>query len=522
MLVCQYWKAIIEDFALYHTVCFYTISNFEAFTKKVQDQPEIAKKVERLVVQVHSRDDRVDTDLTPLFSSLTNVQSFFISSWYPCITHLEEGNHFPFHDSIEHIHLALNDLKFYRAILSQRSPNLKTLVTTFEAVPVDLFKNAPFLTRLELHDYKVSFSRLETIHSGLIHLQTLLISPTVFQDIDDEYNDNIMPATSLTTLELKLYSIQPDNLWTRTNILNYIRKKYPALSSLTYRSPVDQSSHDSNIGGLSKIAWKPLLHQLGPQLKKIQVDYDGYIDQFFQELDDAGCQIKYLRIGSFPAKLFEDMMLPSNQLHFIQTLVLDIPTEVMVTCFDWLKQCAVLKKLKLCGPRKGTLDLYSILDNCPPLLDTLSFEDASVQIDPHHPNAYHQIKTLSLYESKLPYEFDAFISQCLPKLSKLKLNDCDLLSRTFDLHSMDLDYFYFEDRFYLGKNNILVSTLCDDQKRWHSLSGDEFNKMTSIDAKIGSCSPRELRVSVRPASTFKIRPELTLICHSVKKLKFSK
>jgi hypothetical protein len=522
MLVCKQWRVIIEEFTLYQTVCFYSKVSVEVFTKKVQDQPEIAKKVERLVIQLNRANDRSYINLTPLLLSLTNVQSFFLFCWHPNITVLKEGNHFPFHDSAKHLFLVANNLKFHRSILAQRSPNLETLFVKFEVVPIDLFQNAPFLTRLELQSYKVSFSRLETIHSALIHLRSLLISNSLFHDIDDGYNDNIMPATSLTTLELKLYYIQPDNLWTRTNILNYIRKKYPALSSLTYRSPANWTSHDPNIGGLNEIAWKPLLHQLGPQLKKIQVDYDGYIDQFFRELDDAGCQIKYLRIGSFPAKLFEEMMLPSNQLHFIQTLVLDIPTEFVVTCFDWLKQCAVLKKLKLCGPRKGTLDLYSILENCPPLLDTLSFEDVSVQIDPHHPNVYHQIKTLSLYESKLPYEFDAFILHCLPKLSKLKLKYCDLLSRTFDLKDMNLACFYFEDQFHLGKNNILVSTLCDDQKRWHSLIGEDFKKINIIDTKIGSCSPRELRVSVCPASTFKIRPELTLICHSVKKLKFSK
>jgi Leucine-rich repeat (LRR) protein len=453
MLVCHDWKNITQEFVLYYTLCFYTLPSLKLFTKKIQEQPEIGKKVEKLIIKMENGESPIN--LTPLFLSLANLESLYFASHHDVVATLEEHIHYPFHNHIKHLYLGSQ--YFGRSFMSSKYPNLKSLVVSHDAV--SQLNNLTALTKLELQNFVATFGKLEEIHGGAPHLESLLITSGEFSDVRKEYKDTIIPATSVTTFVLCIQHMRPDNDRTKNNILKYLHRKYPALSSLTFKFAVPGEVHSHYINAADRDGWIHLLHQLGPQLKRLVMDYDGCMDRPLQTFDKAGCQVEYFRMGYFPVTLFVEMMMPSQQLHFIQTLVLDLIPRMKVPGFGWLKKLVVLKKLKLSGSH--SLKFNKILENCPPFLRVLSFRSTSLEWTDRCLEPCRQIETLSLDHTQIQDGFDVFISRCFPRLSKLKLKHCDLLSKRFDLQALDLAYFYFTDRFVNWKNGIIVWTTCD-------------------------------------------------------------
>ncbi|KAI8886294.1 hypothetical protein K501DRAFT_269848 [Backusella circina FSU 941] len=106
-----------------------------------------------------------------------------------------------------------------------------------------LLISAPALNTLTMSDYSFTFNDLDTLSSVLPHLTSIsLIDCTLLPD-NKHASALIEPATSVTSLSLDSIEIYVRSLEIEAELLMYISKKYPNLSTITYNVLLCEKSY---------------------------------------------------------------------------------------------------------------------------------------------------------------------------------------------------------------------------------------------------------------------------------------
>jgi hypothetical protein len=465
MLVSNRWRLIIEKLILHHTVVISSMNSLNEFLKKLQQSPEIATKVERLVLYLEYEFGEVDRNT--LLSLLPNIKTFYSAGPDSVEQILEEKTQYPWHNKIKHISEYSPLSITYQLLSANICPNLTTLdICEFEKDILPYLKNAPSLRYLALGGYsKIYFYDLDTIHKNLPHIKILKVTDLSFDG--SGFDENLKPAISVT--EFSFYRVYMKNLKIRTDMLRYISKKYPNLVNLEY-DVFNVLKNDDDVDYFNKYGWTPFIETLGHRLKKLCISHAGQIKNFVGALEKHTSRIDFLKVGSLPHASLQRIAM-SQQTSYIQTLVLESP---VFADFYWLNEFQVLKSLTLSSfgfNTRATIKINDVLDNCPLAVTSLTFDRITLSTDLNY-TSLSNIESLSFVFVDLPVHIDTFISRHFPKISYLKLDNCkDIFRRIFNLAKANLSVFHYQGPFIDEESHLLVLTLSNDERRWYAPRG---------------------------------------------------
>ncbi|KAI8877009.1 hypothetical protein K501DRAFT_278851 [Backusella circina FSU 941] len=511
--VCHQWKEIIDRYALYHTLYINSGEDQDKLVEIIQKQPSIANKVERLIVCISDRESC--KNLNTVLLLLPNIKAFYYSGLTSTLSTLENKVDYPWKSSIREIVDLSSDGPSFNILSSSTYSKLTTLRVVFRTEYVLLFKNVSALTTLDLMRFDGAFSELETLHNSLPHLKLFKIRGGTISD--SGFNaKSIKPANSVVKCLFDFYIIRPDTIEAKINLLNYICKKYPNLSALTYTNR--QPTTGDNAQKLNNLGWRPLFNTLGVKLKRLVIIQGGYNNVLLELLDQCNCQINHVKLGYLPFSMLTNIG-QSLQTNYIQTFEYSLIRGDILGDFDWLNKFERLKKLKLSYCNKGIgFNLNDVLDNSPSTLETLSLNWIVCDINLRRINLC-TIKTLSLNSVTLPEKMDTFISQCFPKLSKLKLKHCGGLESTWHLKNVNLFEFHFAG--YFENGNPMVSIVCNKEQRWFTYNEKVSRRLEYMNCKVIYGLPLLLPFKSSIENKISAFPDFTLICNSVKSVIFT-
>lgn len=448
MLVCHYWKEIIEHSILYHTFCIFSPASQKWLTKKIQEKPDIANKIKQLVVC----SEYVKVNLSTLLPFLPSIKALFCSSADFNNLIIDKAVKYPWSKCIKRIDdLAIYSVT-YHLLLSNTCPNLTTLnITDYSQNIIPLLKNAPALTRLSLGCGMISLKNLEIIHQNTPHLRSLVVQNLSVEN--SEIGDKIEPATLVT--ECVFTNINAGLFKMRIDLLLYIIEKYPSLSKFVF-DVTDRGAVDEDMVKLNENGWLALFQSIGYQLKTFGICDGYYVDDLFKELDKFDCRIEKLKLWTVPSAHLAELA-QSQQILHIQTLVLN---DMRYNSFEWLKKLEALTKLKLGyfrnqSSKNRVIDLADILENAPQTLKSLSLNNLVLDVDPGYIDASN-IEVLSFYMVMLPANIGNYISSHFPNLSTLKLKNCQR-PRVFDLSTLNLFSLRFIEHFQRNSNICVIT-----------------------------------------------------------------
>jgi hypothetical protein len=515
MLVSRYWKETIENFALYQTTYLYSEDNQRKLAARIQKDPTIADKIEKLMVI--SMDMCLNTSLKPLLLLLPNLKALNYSDRSYKIPDREDRMEYPLRNTIQEIVDFSTNGSAFNIILSGNCPNLTTLKTEFQSEYIDLYKNMSALTCLYFREFDITFDALEVLHGSLPHLKSFeilggILTGSAFND------DDVEPATAITKCAFSMFLIRPNNFDTRLKLLKYITKKYPNLVTLSFRThSVKVRSNRENDNTLDEPGWMPLFHRLGLALKDLFIDDTACPDALFEMLDKGACQVNTIKFESFPLERLSSM-LQSQQLHLIRSLDVRIAKGQIAGGYEWLKHFHVLNDLKLTHSNRSLkLKLSDILSNLPPSLRSLSFFWCQFDIDMACPKAFG-IKHLSFHRVKMATKMDSFIAHSLPHLTELVLKRCEIPDEVLDLENMNLLRLYYAGT--LENENTLLLTISNNERRRYIYRETDY-KNTSF-MQFSTLVEQSMQVPFKTVLDDKSRvwPDLTIKCNSVKEVVF--
>lgn len=511
MLVCHHWNAVIKQGVLYHTLLIETEQSLDAIVWKIKNNLDIGKKVERLVVGF--TDHTLRAALSELLTLLSNVEVLH----YFCYASSFKEVRYPWKNNIKE----LVDYSRYGPtcdiISCGESLNITTLDVHFREDFIGLFRNMPFLTNLHFTLFEASLNQLEALHDYLPQLKSFSVQRSEFRDVDLFDKDNVKPAFSVTecSFRVKVHA-KTNRLEANLNLLKYMCKKYPNLSTLSFNIIQGSSIYSRDLNILHEYGWLPLLNSLGSSLKKLYINEAAYIDGVFEILDQSNCQINRVELDHIRLGPLMNIV-NSLQTNYIQAFEIKLTKALIHEGFTWLKKFRVLVKLKLSGKDNGIdIKLNDIIDNFPSSLKTLSFRSICFTADLDCTNSCN-IETLSLHSVILRKHVDTFISQYFQKLFKLKLKYCYLPESTLDLANLDITNFYFADTSNSTYTTIL--TTCNGEQRFYTYRNEHIRKMSYKLSIISH--PRLLYIPYKSWTNRKTKPDFTLSCNSIRQVTFT-
>ncbi|KAI8885205.1 hypothetical protein K501DRAFT_311710 [Backusella circina FSU 941] len=517
LLVCNRWKQVMEQSALYHTVFIHSVDALDKLTTKVQQQVDIKNKIEQLVL-LFAQNGTFYTlrVLLPLLSNLKSLINSNTKEQGQGISRdmINEQPPYPWHRHIQYMS-EQSILGFaHRLLTSGTCWNLTTLeMYGLRNETIPYLKNAPALKYLTVVDTSLVFDDLEYIHDNLPCLKSLKFFFLKFLDSVFDHH-NIQPATTVTECVFDLLQTR-DTKW-RIALLVYMHKKYPNMTQLTYNINIDRIT-DAEIEDIIQLGWYPFFNKMGHQLKKLCVDYGGYITNLFETLDRYACQLEYLKVSSLTRSEFTKITQSKQTLH-IQSLTL---MQMDLGSFSWLKELKHLSKLSLVWNFLRTpVRLNDILDNACARLKSLSFDfmDLTFDLDCAH---LSNIDSLSFHLVSFPKNMDVFISRHFPKLRTLKMSNCNQLGKTFNLGPIHLVHFYFTEQYQGPDITVLIVSTKEEEQCQYNLRGSVRNKDPVQYFK----PPRHAIFPVSKSWVIKKKtdsaPDFTFICHSVKNVDFN-
>jgi hypothetical protein len=308
---------------------------------------------------------------------------------------------------------------------------------------------------------------------------------------------------------LTLEILDSTDIKTKLIVLNYIRRKYPNLSTLRLINQDVYSLRENDQQDLYAYGWKPLVQALQTRLKKLHIDHTFVPNNILDLLHKCGPQTSHLSIG---ALLLKNLGRPSQLHHTIQYLELDT---VNCSSFEWLKEFKAIRKLKLtnaCFEDRPTINFNDLVRFCPDSLKSLSFKYVDLSCDPVTEVSPVFINKLSFQMMTLPDGIDTFISVYFNHLSKLKLKRCEFEVMAFSLPACQINTFQMEDDFTEDTRGFLVTTLQNNQQRWYSTAYIEsrYNNFKGFNG----FPTQHQAVKSRPITKIPEQPFFTLACYS--------
>jgi hypothetical protein len=466
--------------------------------------------VEQLILQFQY----VDIDLTKLLPLLPNLR---VLSLLECESNIviNEPLQFPWHKYIEYIlePSSSNSIPL-QLLASNTCPRLTTLsVSIKNKAIIPLLKNAPALRNLTIGFDIIGLNDLEQIHTNAPFLHSIKVISMLLDDFDSV--NQITPASWIS--ECTFDDIPVTSMETETALLEYITKKYPNLSKLTYNVEYARMS-DIDRSGLYRYGWSPLFRSLGPDLKELCIGQANRVTNLFETLDTFGAHLTCLTLRSKLSRSALDSLAQSKQAHSIQTLKLCIDQDAVT--FGWLEGgFTSLKTLKLSstyGEKPVIIQLDQLLDAAPKTLTSLALRRVELVAETYTTSS---LTCLSFTLVTLPKTLDRFISQCLSKLSRLEFKHCNLhgtlrLTSTLS-HFKMIDIFPYNHRF--------ISVTTDKERLYTSqpfgLDLWKFGpELRPLEEQSRFGAPAFPASKLIPANEVQTTPFFKLVCHSLNHL----
>ncbi|KAI8885300.1 hypothetical protein K501DRAFT_284374 [Backusella circina FSU 941] len=505
MTVCQYWRDVVEHFALYDTLW---VSSADSVNTLINIIPKNASKVKRLAISLYTKTNQ-DIDLNPLLVLLPKLEAIHCTGPSSHTLIPETQVSYPWAQHIEYIK-EYSKGSITSRLLQTACLNLKTL----DIIDFDFAVKSTMINMLALRRLTISYGTymamdIEHIHQCCPQLESLTLRGITCGEANRL--DEIIPSMTLTECVFDDLMME-DGLETGLSILRYIAKKYKALTKLTFTLLSDHHLAVMN-NTQAEEEWAPLLRNVGPQLEYLCVDNRLFYHDTFDALDRFECQLNGLKINNF--SIIPETISSTQQLLYLEYLCLENFNVSEELTFVWLSELIKLKRFKLVWASIGYRH-YSgdILKYAPPTLKSLSLACLEWGDFSFEPAYINNIERLSIDKcTKMLH--DSIITQCFPKLTTLKLRDM-CLRGTYNLSSMNLLCVRIADkgRFSADKN-ILVITKCDGQRRRYTRRETVAAPTPDWAKDFKLFDPMTVSWPERANDP---APVLTLICHSLKRL----
>jgi hypothetical protein len=205
----------------------------------------------------------------------------------------------------------------------------------------------PHLRRISFSRRKVSFheystNTLEEIHDNINTLETLNIEFSWI--IKQEQNlDNVAPAETMKRLSVEVFSHDLDKC---VDLFAFIRRKYTQLEHLSFYFHCYEYSedHDVFLKQINDNGYLPLIQQLGPRLKSLQLDGIEYNDyNVIPQMDASHCQIKKFSLNAKYDTKCLSILSESQQAKTIEHLTLN--EMIWPSSYNFLKSFSSLTTL---------------------------------------------------------------------------------------------------------------------------------------------------------------------------------
>jgi hypothetical protein len=472
--------------------------------ERVKKEPEKGAKIECLILNL-SIDESFDMSLIPVL--FPKIRTFYLYH-YKNKHKLEMVNTGSWN---RHIHCFTEYTSSHLATqlltsgLCHRLKELSVDITLSDREFIPLLASAPYLEKLKIANLRVTIDDLDSLHISLPYLQSLWLQAPQLRG--GRPSTMVLPAASLRVL--KVESLDVFFIQTQIALLQYASEKYTNLKELSYSSACfDFREEEMRI--LCRNGWIPLFMALGSGLKSVCIDSNGLPANIYQILDGVGCHLDGLYLEESTLRETLEGFKQSRQIKHIRTLVLT-NHGIGYTGFGWLTGMVQLKELKVNCVYDTIIQFDVLLQACPDTVESLSIENGKLEIGHaiHHTSF---IKSLSFSRLYLPETMDVFISDHFHRLNALKLDNCQLYRRCFVLPMADLNYFELLDYFPPNRHSILVKTLNNDRKYWHTTKN---RRIAYVDPQEHDATPHA-NVRTIPYDDFVTTPFMTLTCNSIK------
>ncbi|KAI8882262.1 hypothetical protein K501DRAFT_316215 [Backusella circina FSU 941] len=518
MLVCHKFERHLKSTPLFDSLQITTLFGFNQTVKRLQEYPKdgLGIKNLRLDLKFNKKFDQ-DFDLKQLTQYLPNLRTFSCYGKHDRKNQQYPGLVFhPLNNDIDHIIDESERLLFIPFLSYNKLAHLKKLTIKADGTPLNdiiiALENAPGLTNLIVKDMTITFDDIELLHEALPKLSSLGLE--VKSLTSTRLPTDISPAILVTSFSFTAIGFVP--ICRQAEWVDYIRHKYTMLSEFSYI--FNPNGYYLTDGGVRYREWfRPLLQQLGPQLKKLLLDAKRIPMNLFEILDHAGCQIQHLTLRSITPRLLEQLE-KSNQRKHIKTLQTRFKNH---SCQHWKNNSNQLTALSVplfsktslleSKVPKSEVTYDDILHMCHDALTSLDIKVA--QINPHlsTPYTHLSVQALSLTDTNLPDDFDHFISSSFPHLRYLKFINCKFNRHTLNMPNLSLSQLQIEEQQF--NDDYKIEVITSNQKRY------SFN--TSFQSLVylrrNSDSYKAPYRSV-PIDSLNCHPDLTVICASLDKV----
>jgi hypothetical protein len=381
---------------------------------------------------------------------------------------------------------------------------------------LSLLIHAPALKELTTFAIDFSFEDLELLHATLPRLCSVRFDSLELRN--SNFPENVQPALGIISFAVTGYTVV--RMETEQKLFKYIGEKYPNLCDLAYDADNLVIRDDTDEECVYKEGWLPLMKSLGPQLKRLSINPEHDIEDLLDVLD--GCQIDEFNLRYQTGQMALEKLGKSNPAKYFKSLKL---YGVQCLRFGWLRNMSMLTELYVHYGRnpKGDsiIQLNDVVNVCGDRLESLKLSYVDIKFDDllTH-DAVYPIKRLELEMVHLPPDIDAYISYSFPSLRTLKFNKCKLSGRHLILPNIHLYYLEIRESLPNNDGGVLVKTLNDNQKRFHS-----------VRHNIYECTSFERDFAFQDVATYpsivsspfdenqpQHIPFLTLVCHSLQTL----
>jgi hypothetical protein len=386
--------------------------------------------------------------------------------------------------------------------------------------------NMPVLEKLKLQNFVYGTDYFERLHENIPSIKVLQLVNIRVHTI--EVPPSVKPASSITGLSLSVVDLDGDfcSTW-----LQYLAKKYDHLNQLSIDDFDTEELDDEYIVTTLKNDLVRLLQVNTFYLHTLRWNNLPFHLTIPDELDSIDCKLENLdlRSNKNTASEFENLAL-SNQAKYIKNLSL---TNIKLSRIDLLNKMEKLTSLSLtCELRDGyasdefsssdsegedtrekmVINLSETLKACLPTLTTFSIKnfDFKFNFSTHHAT---RITSLDIECSTIRKKLTDIVSRCFPLLTTLNIYGDILDDLTINLAKNDLLNVSFSSNHDRRRYNLSVES--------SKLNGPLFYtaKENSFYVNLPGLEKDPL-VSV-PYTELDSRPVLTLICHSVQKLRLN-
>ncbi|KAI8883595.1 hypothetical protein K501DRAFT_333272 [Backusella circina FSU 941] len=373
-----------------------------------------------------------------------------------------------------------------------------------------------------MSDYSFTLNDLDTLSSVLPHLTSIsLIDCTLLPD-NKHASALIEPATSVTSLSLDKIEIDVRSLEIEAELLMYISKKYPNLSTITYANKTHYYHMPTEANNRYRTAWLALFIALKSQLRTLKFQRMAVGLNVCGLLDIAGCQVQRLHLHSKRLYPLCENLLASNQTRFIRNLTIEVQ-EFNTSGYQWLRELHLLKKLKwiIQVYPHNPFTLNELVKLLPDALEALSLKSMTTQSHVFDFKASATTRSLSLLKNvslcniAITKEIESFLVNVTPRLHSLKLYQCNVNIPSLSFPNTRFTLLKIAHDFQSMYQNVILTTAINNETRrytaecWSTME-NQFKYLFGAHD-----TPMYPSVECSPNVDFDFKPYIRIRCYSV-------